>query len=143
MSNYHDLPEPPGEWCISISKENHICIHKNVHSEKIIATPDQSPLSDGWSVFVLSSDQWEKAPYFVKDADMDTVIKTIQEVATAIDTGETIQPVDYITLEKSDESTQDGQDNQKPTDTTTVSSPDEDTQDSKPEQQSLTSFTRD
>jgi len=98
--NYYDLPDLPGEWRVSINKENHVCAHKDVRGSKIIVTPDQSPLSSGWTVGVIGSDLWEKTPHFVEDADMDEVGETMVSVAEALDTevdGEIeVEPVGYV-----------------------------------------------
>lgn len=107
MSGYHDLPDPPGEWRVSINKENHVCYHKTVEGEKIILTPDQSQLASGWTVSLIASDRWEQAPRFAEDVGLKEATEKVKTVIEALESGSEIEPTGYIPNHSTTDDTED------------------------------------
>lgn len=135
MSGYHDLPDPPGEWRVMINKEKHINYSENVYGPCIIVTPSLGPMATGWGVTLIDSDNWDQAPRFAEEVELETAAQAVHKLIENIDSGVGLEPVGFVESTNGNSES----DDTDPDDTTSDTNSDPDSDSS--EEQSTTDTT--
>lgn len=86
----------PGEWFAGVNKPVAVSIYKDVHGAMIHLSPEVSGPDGGWSVSIIGSDRWDRAPHILRNASFEQACEKAIELANALDADaeiETLAPI--------------------------------------------------